>query len=740
MSLYYRSYLIFLYFSLLLTIATRSQIAPFTRQSLKNALCMKARIKVNHKTGSSKVEFKLLNSIHDDNRFDATKQNPDVSKKKKCDPQAKCGYIFFPHEKKHVLEELLQNLYDDSILHDGKIKMAFGSSGRMAKALMKGAEISSKKNSKHKPSAYMIRRAIPETDEKAFRKNQIMNFLGLQKEGATKTPSSVSVVSTAQEKFDEIVRPLISLDPKTSSILDNVELLLSEINDLCNTKYYTRRQVLSSTLLEEIYIDEISSTDNKKSIELVDSNAMATIPNKEFNPEYAKELISLGASCNIRGKNGVTPLMTASSEGDHLRVSRLIQFGALVNLRDIHDATALHHALADTNLDLEFHMIQDLALSCNIQATDELISCIHAKDTAGRTPFMRVLERGANIFYFDRPKPNILIVISKILLELGSDINTYNYLGQTPLMLASQRKLYMFVQFLISNGANIEIRDTNNVTALWYSIEWYSWAVTFAKKIVHIKSSNVTEDLYKLFDLHAFDDIHTSCFKNISKYVYNNKVPYLKPEISLNAITKSLIKCQFLDRSFHLLLKSNASLNIIDTKGNTILHNMHPNMINSKMNTLLNNKQKLDLSILLNHQNYDGLLWNQSLYRMFVDDIKDNEELVINSYKRIDNNNDAVNYNNGENVDDENVNLEKIDCDFDVINYNELKLKNTKSNLTYFEHNYHRWNKPVLILNYTNSGKWDQVKDAWTNEEWINSNYGDNDIGNTKLLQQLLYY
>ena len=91
MSLYYRSYLIFLYFSLLLTIATRSQIAPFTRQSLKNALCMKARIKVNHKTGSSKVEFKLLNSIHDDNRFDAIKQNPGVSKKKKCDTKEKRG-------------------------------------------------------------------------------------------------------------------------------------------------------------------------------------------------------------------------------------------------------------------------------------------------------------------------------------------------------------------------------------------------------------------------------------------------------------------------------------------------------------------------------------------------------------------------------------------------------------------------------------------------------------------------
>ena len=63
-------------------------------------------------------------------------------------------------------------------------------------------------------------------------------------------------------------------------------------------------------------------------------------------------------------------------------------------------------------------------------------------DTSGRTPFATALDQLAKIFYYERAQPNDFVIAASMLLETGSDINAPNYVLQTPLMLASQRKLY----------------------------------------------------------------------------------------------------------------------------------------------------------------------------------------------------------------------------------------------------------------------------------------------------------
>ena len=725
-------------------------LKQMTRQSLKDAVCIKAKVKSNRRTGTSNVVFKMLDTADDEHG------NPSTKEGTYCTPDAKCGVIFFPNNQEHILHALMSapNLHDP-IVDDREVQFAFGSRGKIAKAFLKGAEAASKKLSKYKPLAYMIRRIDHENPSNGIDTRAIRKASLLSKYGIRLTPKSKK--NDQQEHFDQIVIPLVGLDPTTSSTMDNVEVLLSEINTHCSTKYRTKRQVLSTELLAEMYADHTDPVASGKSLlndegqeELNDDQPSQYV----YNQAYALRLLKLGASVNIRSSRGVTPLMRAAEEGDSTMIQRMIKLGGLINLKDVQDRTALHYAIPSHQANP--NVVEDLALGGNIQASRgredfgrmidgtsessmlddqrqpffvQQVACIHVKDAAGRTPFALLMDQVSHKFYEERPQPSAFAVLGDFLLHVGSDINALNYMQQTPLMLASQRKAYHIVDFLLDHHANVEVKDLHGCTALCHAIEWYSWTVTLAKKFAQIKSKDISKQISAVLELHSFDEIFETCEQKLISNIYNGKKPYLKAEISLVSLTNALLECGFLERSTHLLLnKGNASIGVVNAKGETVLHMMHPTMKKSFYDQLDEQQQVEYRDVLSVHHDNQGVLENQSVWHGFVGETENDSGVPETVH-------DAV-------LDDAgNVEIEKTettgtgtDCDFDVISLESLMAMDTSDgkkagNSTAFEFEYQRWNKPVLILNFSNVGSdWSELTKAWTNEEWIINNYGSEHI------------
>ena len=48
---------------------------------------------------------------------------------------------------------------------------------------------------------------------------------------------------------------------------------------------------------------------------------------------------------------------------------------------------------------------------------------------------------------------------------------------------------------------------------------------------------------------------------------------------------------------------------------------------------------------------------------------------------------------------------------------------------TTFEAHYLRWNKPVLVLGYSEKEDWDGLKESWAEESWVTKMFGRENIG-----------
>ena len=165
-----------------------------TRQSLKEATCIKAKVTANRRTGTSNVVFRMTASL-----FDGTGGEL-------CTPAVHCGLLFFPKQSEPVLHAVMRSKHlQHSIQGERQLQFAFGSRGRIAQAFIKGAQAASRKRSTHEPLAYLIRRidrVHPSSgvDRKALRKEQMLSDFGI-------TIGTITIFDT-QEEFDNIVIPL----------------------------------------------------------------------------------------------------------------------------------------------------------------------------------------------------------------------------------------------------------------------------------------------------------------------------------------------------------------------------------------------------------------------------------------------------------------------------------------------------------------------------------------------------
>ncbi len=154
----------------------------------------------------------------------------------------------------------------------------------------------------------------------------------------------------------------------------------------------------------------------------------------------ARFLLDNGANANRISAGKGTPLCMASLNGHRAMVELLISKGADVNAKDSRQ-TALHIASANG-----FKAVAQVLL--------ENKADVNAKDNGGNTPLHLAAERDHK-------------AIAEFLLSRGANIDAKNDQGLTPLISAGKSRNLEMAKFLIANKADVNLRANEGAAGAW---------------------------------------------------------------------------------------------------------------------------------------------------------------------------------------------------------------------------------------------------------------------------------
>ncbi|CAL1540823.1 unnamed protein product [Lymnaea stagnalis] len=213
-------------------------------------------------------------------------------------------------------------------------------------------------------------------------------------------------------------------------------------------------------------------------------------------------LVNHGAKLNLQNNYGETALMLAVKtlgrqrshslqHCDERVIEMLIDNGANVNLKDNEGNTALAVALKNGAADCLNKLLISGADAGNVDFGNELLNAIRMrhmgvvraliemgqdltiKDEVGNTPLMLIIDRFLPTGNDD--KCSILLDLVQFLVHRdGSDVNTQNLLGATPLMISVSKPFRQNVtgllDLLAGEGAKLDTVDKYGNTALTHAL------------------------------------------------------------------------------------------------------------------------------------------------------------------------------------------------------------------------------------------------------------------------------
>jgi ankyrin repeat protein len=171
------------------------------------------------------------------------------------------------------------------------------------------------------------------------------------------------------------------------------------------------------------------------------------------NADIVDYLIKQGANINAKVASGRTPLMIAVSKGKYPAVQKLLENGADLSLRDETGFSAMHFACGQPYSD-------DSKISVSPELLELLIKSganVDITDFIGLTPLMVATREGLN---------NLVT----ILIEQGVNINQQDSHGFTALFFAAYNNSTDILKNLVNHNADINIVDFEGVTPLKYAI------------------------------------------------------------------------------------------------------------------------------------------------------------------------------------------------------------------------------------------------------------------------------
>ena len=196
--------------------------------------------------------------------------------------------------------------------------------------------------------------------------------------------------------------------------------------------------------------------------------------------EIATLLLQRGANVDKHdGKHRWTPLMRASDKGHERMVHLLVDFGANIDLQDTDGWTALFWAVSH-------NQIADSPRSSAIcKYLIDKGASLELKDKTGSTALMYSVLNGhiEAIEYFGNSTINLAnnakwtpIMfscqngdphITRLLLDMGAEVNRETITGVTPLIAAALKADFRSVQMLVESGANVNASAADGWTALF---------------------------------------------------------------------------------------------------------------------------------------------------------------------------------------------------------------------------------------------------------------------------------
>src|SRR6185437_13774327 len=192
----------------------------------------------------------------------------------------------------------------------------------------------------------------------------------------------------------------------------------------------------------------------------LDQQLLAAVEKK--NTALAQQLLRDGAHTESKDANGDTPLILATENADLPTMKLLLQNNANVEAKGNGEETALVNAARGDDVDV-------------VKTLLEKVSDKHDQEQALLAASMSgpvgVLEISSDL-HSNKPNPLPQIKempevgIVRLLLDRNISIETRDYDGNTPLILAASFGQIEITQFLLDRGAQVDVRDNEGYTAL----------------------------------------------------------------------------------------------------------------------------------------------------------------------------------------------------------------------------------------------------------------------------------
>lgn len=188
------------------------------------------------------------------------------------------------------------------------------------------------------------------------------------------------------------------------------------------------------------------------------AGASRTQPTPKGSTEAVKFLVDHGAAVNVNRNDGRTPLIVVADNQNAGSVSLLIQHGADVNAVSANGESAL--TMAASQLDLNVvKLLLDHGARVNGYA-----------DSNGQTPLLAAIaatprltpasfKEADEITTKDKVALGSAIIIVRLLLDHGAEMNAADRNGQTALTLSIEQRNLLVVRALLDAGADPNVID-----------------------------------------------------------------------------------------------------------------------------------------------------------------------------------------------------------------------------------------------------------------------------------------
>ena len=196
----------------------------------------------------------------------------------------------------------------------------------------------------------------------------------------------------------------------------------------------------------------------------------------KFNSlEFARLLLMHSANADLKNNNGDTPLMLACKMGKDSFIKLLIKFNANINEKNNFGETALHMALLNGNMDIIKLLISE------------------------KTDLTQLTESNRSIAHY-AVKSGKISILKYIIEKTNSNINEVDGLGNTLLHYACQINNFDIVDFLVSMGACVHIRNKQGETPLFFAVRYSTLNI-----VDYLIQEGAIADIKNMFDESVLD-------------------------------------------------------------------------------------------------------------------------------------------------------------------------------------------------------------------------------------------